>query len=264
VEQLLTLPSRGIFGEAKLGHCNSSELIDPYRFWDWQKSPIEFTPPDITGVSAASRAVSPPGLTPTAFPQSVVSIVNPGSLPDPTGVADALKVLGTPGIFRDQSGLQETGTLLGKLSDNATALASQALQGQNRKALMDDINASNLSPSQKTELVGKLLGGQVAQQTKPETPATGKGPGPGGGSPTPAGGTPTPGGTGGAPTPSGGGDPTPTSPKGPAPTPSGGPPTPAKPKSTKPTRSEPVSPQGLTFTIDSRTQSERSLPGRPR
>ena len=40
IEQLLTLPTRGVFAEAKLGHCNASEIIDDTRFWDWQKSPI--------------------------------------------------------------------------------------------------------------------------------------------------------------------------------------------------------------------------------
>ena len=32
VEQLLSFPTRGVFAEAKLGHCNASELIDPLRF----------------------------------------------------------------------------------------------------------------------------------------------------------------------------------------------------------------------------------------
>jgi hypothetical protein len=172
IEQLLTLPTRGVFGEAKLGHCNSSEIIDNTRFWDWQKSQIEFAPPDIQPLNSNSRAQTPTGLTPTPFPQSTVNIVTPGALPDPTGLAGALKVLGTPGIFRDQSGLQETGTLLGKLSDNATALASQALQGQNRKSLMDDIQGSNLPDAQKTDLIGKLLTGQVQQQNTPTTKPT--------------------------------------------------------------------------------------------
>src|SRR5205085_6816610 len=51
VEQLLTVPSRGVFAEAKLGHCNASELIDPSRFWDWQTSPIPDDAPDIAAVS---------------------------------------------------------------------------------------------------------------------------------------------------------------------------------------------------------------------
>ena len=33
IEQILTTPERGVFAEAKLGHCNASEIIDNTRFW---------------------------------------------------------------------------------------------------------------------------------------------------------------------------------------------------------------------------------------
>jgi hypothetical protein len=35
----ITLPARGVLGEAVLGHCESSEKIDLTRFWNWQDSP---------------------------------------------------------------------------------------------------------------------------------------------------------------------------------------------------------------------------------
>jgi hypothetical protein len=230
IEQLLTLPTRGVFAEAKLGNCNASELIDNDRFWDWQKSPIPILPPDIADASAASRAQQPSGLTPTAFPQSLLNIVTPGSLPDPTGLADALKVLGTPGIFRDMSGIQQVGALLGKLSDGATSLAGQALKGQQQKELMDAIrNAPELSPAQKSDLIGKLLTGQVDKQVTPPAPAPGGTPGGGGTGGTGAGGTgATSGGTaGGGPGDLGGGSTPPPSPKPePAPIPKKKPPLP--------------------------------------
>lgn len=34
-----TLPTRGVLGEAVLGHCPSAEKIDLTRFWNWQDSP---------------------------------------------------------------------------------------------------------------------------------------------------------------------------------------------------------------------------------
>lgn len=37
----LTLPARGVLGEAVLGSCNSSEKIDLTRFWNWQDSPAD-------------------------------------------------------------------------------------------------------------------------------------------------------------------------------------------------------------------------------
>ena len=36
----MSLPTRGVFGEAKLGHCNASEELDDTKFWNWQTSPI--------------------------------------------------------------------------------------------------------------------------------------------------------------------------------------------------------------------------------
>ncbi len=34
-ERLITLPTRGVFAEGKLGHCSVSEIIDNTRFWKW-------------------------------------------------------------------------------------------------------------------------------------------------------------------------------------------------------------------------------------
>lgn len=165
VEQLLTLPSRGVFAEARLGHCNASEQKDDTRFWDWQTSPIPHHAPGIEAVSTGSRALDPQGLTPTPFPQSLVNIVNPQSLPDPTGLAAALEVLGTPEIFRNMSASKEVGELLQKLSDNATAMASQGMQGGARQDLLRDIRgAEELSPQKRAQLVEDLLAKEVAGQ----------------------------------------------------------------------------------------------------
>ncbi|MCL3862269.1 hypothetical protein [Actinotalea sp. K2] len=40
----ITLPARGVLGEAVLGSCSSSEKIDLTRFWNWQDSPTEPAP----------------------------------------------------------------------------------------------------------------------------------------------------------------------------------------------------------------------------
>jgi hypothetical protein len=39
-----SLPTRGVLGEAMLGHCASGEKIDLTRFWNWQDSPTELAP----------------------------------------------------------------------------------------------------------------------------------------------------------------------------------------------------------------------------
>ena len=40
----IALPTRGVLGEAVLGHCPSAEKIDLTRFWNWQDSPGDTAP----------------------------------------------------------------------------------------------------------------------------------------------------------------------------------------------------------------------------
>ncbi|NOU98813.1 hypothetical protein [Paenibacillus planticolens] len=144
-ERLITLPTRGVFAEGKLGHCNVSEEIDNTRFWKWEEHPIPFAAPDINPITAVQpqpQVITP---TPTAFPQSLVNIVNPTSAPDPTGLAAALNLLGTPNIFRDMSGQQQVADLLKKLSDNTIDIAEAA----NKAREIQKNYQSNLDKQQK-------------------------------------------------------------------------------------------------------------------
>jgi hypothetical protein len=125
-ERLVTLPTRGIFAEAKLGHCNASEEIDNTRFWDWQQSPIPHFATQIMPVQAVTPKPEQQNVTPTPFPSSLVNIVNPPTAPDPTGLGAALTAISTPNIFRDMSGRAEVADLLKKLSDNTIGIAEAA------------------------------------------------------------------------------------------------------------------------------------------
>jgi len=122
-ERLVTLPTRGVFAEAKLGHCNASERIDNTRFWDWQQSPIPHFAPEIAPAVPVTPQPQQTNLSPTPFPSSIVNIVNPPNAPDPTGLAAAFKVLGTPNLFRDLSGAQGVAQLLQTLANDAVAFA---------------------------------------------------------------------------------------------------------------------------------------------
>ncbi|MVZ60532.1 hypothetical protein [Sphingobacterium humi] len=141
-EKLMTLPSRGVFAEAKLGNCNASEVIDNTRFWDWQQSPIMEKAPDIESISTASRNVTQ-NLTPTPFPQSIVNIVNPAALPDPTAMSGALNLLGKSEIFRDMSMSAEVNDLLKKLSDNSVSFAEAANQARGILKKQEEGNGSS-------------------------------------------------------------------------------------------------------------------------
>ncbi|MBS0156385.1 MAG: hypothetical protein JSS38_17515 [Nitrospira sp.] len=125
-ERLNTMATRGVFAEGKLGHCNISEEIDNTRFWKWEEHPIPIQAPDINPVTPIQPQPQQVSAAPTAFPQSLVNIVNPSPAPDPTGLTAALSLLGTPNIFRDMSGRQEVADLLKKLSDNSIAIAEAA------------------------------------------------------------------------------------------------------------------------------------------
>jgi hypothetical protein len=144
-ERLVTLPTRGVFAEAKLGHCNASEEVDPTRFWKWEEHPIPHSAPEIAAIEAGKHVVKDPNLQSTPFPQPLVNIVNPPNAPDPTGLANALNVLGTPNIFRDMSGREEVADLLKKLSDNSISIAGAA----NKAREIQSKHGQNLDKQQK-------------------------------------------------------------------------------------------------------------------
>jgi hypothetical protein len=126
VERLVTLPTRGVFAEAKLGHCNASEELDPTRFWKWEEHPIPHMASEIAPIQGVTPQPQQSNLSPTPFPQSLVNIVNPPAAPDPQGMTAALTALATANIFRDMSGRAEVADLLKKLSDNSVAIAGVA------------------------------------------------------------------------------------------------------------------------------------------
>lgn len=130
IDRIISMPTRGLFAESQLSHCNSCEEKDITKFWDWSESPCPERPPEITGVTPGSRAVQQ-NLTPSNLPNSVVNIVNPQNAPDPTGMASAMNVLAASNIFRDMSGIQQVGSLLNNLvAANASRPSSNAPASQ--------------------------------------------------------------------------------------------------------------------------------------
>jgi Protein of unknown function (DUF4056) len=124
LESIVTLPTRGVFAEAMLGHCNACEKRDVTRMWDWTEATTE-EPPAITDVTPGPRG-TPEGIAQGALPQNVIQIAQPLAEPDPTGLAAALRVIGTPNIFRDMSGLAEVSSLLNTLANGAVTSLSGA------------------------------------------------------------------------------------------------------------------------------------------
>ncbi len=124
-ERLITLSTRGVFADAKLGCCNVSEKIDNTRFWDWQQSPIPFKAPDIIGVQPQSYNQPVTELQPTTLPTPVVGMQTAPAEPDPSTAA-ALKALTTPDIFRDMSVAKEVAGVITEVTKAATQVAIAA------------------------------------------------------------------------------------------------------------------------------------------
>ena len=126
---LVPLPSGGVFAEAVLGRSNAAEKLDMTRFWNWQDSPIPIVAPEIAPVELTSRGTTEE-LKPGQLSAPVVSIVNPTSLPDPTGMAAVLQAIQNGSMFRDMSGLAATMGLaqagIQAASQGATAAGAQA------------------------------------------------------------------------------------------------------------------------------------------
>src|SRR5690606_18459731 len=140
-QRLIPIPTGGVFAEAVLGRSNSAEKLDITRFWNWQDSPIPLTPPEIAPVAAGSRATAE-GLQPGQLSQPLLNIVNPSSLPDPSGLAAVLGAVASGNMFRDMSGRSGTQKMaenaltetLGAASE-AGKLASENMRTQAQKAV---------------------------------------------------------------------------------------------------------------------------------
>jgi hypothetical protein len=82
----IALPTRGVLGEAVLGHCPSAEKIDLTRFWNWQDSPLD-PAPEISAVTVPTASLTAGATAPSAL----------------TGVAPMIQNFSTAGPTQDTS-----------------------------------------------------------------------------------------------------------------------------------------------------------------
>lgn len=136
-ERLVSLPTRGLFAEAKLGHCSVAEEIDETRFWRWDEHPLPFQASDIAPVVPIQPKPQEHPLTPTALPSPVATVQAPVALPDPTGLAAILNAITKPDIFRDMSLGEEVGQLLSDLIEGSVSMAQAAAKAGDIKKKMD-------------------------------------------------------------------------------------------------------------------------------
>ena len=173
----ITLPTRGVLGEAILGACESSEKIDLTRFWNWQDSPpdVATDPAALSGLFAGgNQLVGPGGATAPAALQtgSMVTINQGPTAMTPADLASAL-IAGMPAsnLPQDLTGIKELGAQM-KVQTETTA---ESLN----KTIAE---ASGLAKAAMTALPGAI---QAKNGTAPA--GTGAGTGAGSGSGTGAG-----------------------------------------------------------------------------
>lgn len=223
-DQLVPVPTGGVFAEAVLGRSNSAERLDATRFWNWQDSPIPLQPPEIAAISMESRA-QPIDVTPGQLGQPVLNIVNPTSLPAPTGLGSILGAIQNGNMFRDMSGLAATIGLAQATGSDATGAAADAgklaaanlataaqkeieqdkIAAQLAMAAMGNPSAMQGTPKNHSEMNAMVNAGDQRDAAKKAAASSGVGGG------TSSGGTSTGGGSGGGGGGSsmGGGDPDP-------------------------------------------------------
>jgi hypothetical protein len=129
-ESHFTLPTRGVLGEAVLGHCPAAEKIDLTRFWNWQDSPADSVAEiQNVGLRANSLASLSAPNSLTTVPTIVNNVAGEGGGSAIGALAQALAGKGPAGTdfstdFLGQSVLTALG---GKTIDSAEAARKDAL-----------------------------------------------------------------------------------------------------------------------------------------
>ncbi|MEQ9502856.1 MAG: hypothetical protein RIT81_38655 [Deltaproteobacteria bacterium] len=172
-----TVPTKGVFAEAVMGHCNACEKKDEARFWRWNESPCPDEPTPIQPLDTTSRRAAPPNLTPSPLPAPIVQIQNAPDAPAPTGIAPGVAAIMRGDAFTDRTGLAATqqasasalNASLGA-SENAARIAATLAQSQHASENLDKLMAAidsaeadgRISTGRAQELRGQLLDSAVA------------------------------------------------------------------------------------------------------
>lgn len=141
-DKVVSLPSRGVYAETLLSHCNATEIRDLDRAVT-DRMGCTTEAPEIQGVSPGSRH-SDVGTEPMGPPQSSVTIQNAPGAPAPTGLQGALKTLSQPDIFRDMSLGSETVNAANNLAQTAMQQSGEARK-QTLEALSSILDAAEKS-----------------------------------------------------------------------------------------------------------------------
>ena len=166
----IALPTRGVLGEAVLGHCASAEKIDITRFWNWQDSPSDSAP------------VIAPVTLPTTTPSLVAGATAPNSLANlpplinnvlnaPTPDTSLLQALSKNAASQQDfsaalTGAQQLEPLMMNAQNQANAARQDALKSATDTQMMAMAIAGNI--------VGGMYGGNPQAGSNAASSITGK------------------------------------------------------------------------------------------
>jgi hypothetical protein len=125
-----TLPTRGVLGEAVLGHCPAAEKIDLTRFWNWQDSPgDEATAIQNVGLRANTLAQLSAPSTLAGLPTIINNVAGEGTGLTPGSLVSQLsaKAPTQQDFSTDFLGQNVLTTLGGKTIDTAESARKDAL-----------------------------------------------------------------------------------------------------------------------------------------
>jgi hypothetical protein len=186
----IALPTRGVLGEAILGHCPSAEKIDLTRFWNWQDAPADTapgigmvqlpttTPPLTTGVTAPNSLTNLPPLINNliAPPQPSTSLLQAmgqqaasqqdfsTTLTGQQQLAPLIQNAQTQANSARSDALKTSQTLASQAMTTVSGLVSQAMGGSQQQAAGKGGQQAGKAGAQQTS--GQRPGGKAgAQQT---------------------------------------------------------------------------------------------------
>jgi hypothetical protein len=112
---LVTLPTPGVYAEGILGQCDTCEVVDPARRWDWKDSPCPDCAADLGSPPAPKDGVSLAELKPDGITNQVTFTSVPGGTE--SGIKDFITTL----LTHADKGSTEAKSLLDKLLETVKA-----------------------------------------------------------------------------------------------------------------------------------------------
>lgn len=159
----IALPTKGVLGEAVLGHCPSAEKIDLTRFWNWQDSPGDVAP-EIASVGAPGQSLSGGLTAPNTLTALTPQIQNFSMAPV---AADTTLAAALVAAAKDQKGF-EAGVLTN--AGNLSTLGSKTIETA-ESARKDALEQATKLAVKAMETSASIYTGKKADDKKPDPSA---------------------------------------------------------------------------------------------